>query len=101
MQKSTNRNGNPEAEPTRHQFLLAEKHTQLKIQYVVGFADYRLKVAKIRQLNVDEPYLRSNRNKDGIIKYIVDHEWWQIDNGCGGERSDKFAFSANSATLTN
>ena len=49
---------------------------------------------KIRQLNVDEPYFRSIKNKDDIIMYIVDHQWWLIDNGCGGERSDRFVFSA-------
>ena len=43
---------------------------------------------------MDEPYFRSIKNKDGIIMYIVDHKWWQTDNGCDGERSDKLAFSA-------
>ena len=46
------------------------------------------------QLNVDEPYFRPIKNKDGIIVYIVDHKWWQTDNGCGGEMSDKFVISA-------
>ena len=31
--------------------------------------------------------------------YIVDHQWWQTDNGCGGEKSDKFAFSANNIEI--
>ena len=43
---------------------------------------------------MDEPYFIPIKNKDGIIMYIVDQQWWQTDNGCGGERSDKFAFSA-------
>ena len=33
--------------------------------------------------------------KDGIIMYILNHKHWQTDNECGGEKSDKFAFSAN------
>ena len=44
---------------------------------------------------MDEPYFGPIKNKDGIIMYIVDHEWWQTDNGCGGERSNEFAFPAN------
>ena len=51
-------------------------------------------MTKIRQLNVGAPYFRPIENKDGIIMYIVDHQWWQTYNGCGGERSDKFAFFA-------
>ena len=91
--KSTNRNRNTEVdpEPIPHS---GEQLTQPKCQYGGGPVNYRLKVAKIRQLNVDEPYFRPNKNKDGIIMYIVDHQWWQTDDECGGERSDKFAFSA-------
>ena len=37
--------------------LSGEQHTQPKIQYGGGFANYRLMV-KIRQLNVSEPYFR-------------------------------------------
>ena len=49
--ESTNRNQNPEVEPTRHQFPVAKSNTQPKIHYGGGLANYRLIAAKIKQLN--------------------------------------------------
>ena len=88
--KSTNRKRNPEAEPTRHQsFFSGEQQTQPKIQYRGGPANYRLKVARIRQLSVDEPYFRSIKIKDGIN---VDYEWWQNHNACAAVRGQTNSF---------
>ena len=55
--------------------LSGEQHTQAiqsqtQIQYGGGLAQYRFKVAEIRQLNMDEPYFRFIENIDGIIMYI-------------------------------
>ena len=62
--KSTNRNRKPEVEPTRHLFLSAESNTSPKSGG--GPANYRSKVAKIRQLNLDEPYFKPIKNEDAF-----------------------------------
>ena len=49
-------------------------------------------MAKFRQLNVDGPYFRPIKTNT-VYMYIVNHQY--CDNGCGGERSDNFAFSIN------
>ena len=51
-----------------------EQHTTPEIQYGGGSLN-RSEVAKINQSNVDEPYFRPIKYKDGIIMYIVDHRW--------------------------
>ena len=49
-------------------------------------------MAKIKQINVNAPYLRATKTKGGIIMYILDNNMWQIDNGATvrGQTSSRF-----------